>query len=62
MKKFGLGMALAVLFAGSASAGVFDLFRTILQSTQAVKAGVTIQSDVPVGFYDEVQWDDAEYK
>ena len=46
MKKFGLGMALAVLLAGSASAGVFDLFRTILQSTQAVKAGVTIQSDV----------------
>ena len=62
MKKWGLGIALAVLVSVSASAGIFDLFKTLLQTTETIKTGETIKSEVAVGFYDEVEWDDAEYK
>ena len=53
---------MAALVSVSASAGIFDLFKTLLQTTEAIKTGETIKSEVPVGKYDEVEWDDAEYK
>ena len=62
MKKWVLGMAMAALVSVSASAGIFDLFKTLLQTTETIKTGETIKSEVPVGKYDEVKWDDAEYK
>ena len=62
MKKWVLGMAMAALVSVSASAGIFDLFKTLLQTTGTIKTGETIKSEVPVGKYDEVKWDDAEYK
>ena len=62
MKKWGLGITLAALVSVSASAGIFDLFKTLLQTTETIKTGETIKSEVAVGFYDEVVWDDAEYK
>ena len=62
MKKWVLGIALAALVSVSASAGIFDLFKTLLQTTETIKTGETIKSEVPVGKYDEVKWDDAEYK
>ena len=62
MKKWVLGMAMAALVSVSASAGIFDLFKTLLQTTGIIKTGETIKSEVPVGKYDEVEWDDAEYK
>ena len=62
MKKWGLGIALAVLVSVSTSASIFDLFKTLLQTTETIKTGETIKSETPVGFYDEVEWDDAEYK
>ena len=62
MKKWGLGIALAVLVSVSASASIFDLFKTLLQTTETIKTGATIKSETAVGFYDEVKWDDAEYK
>ena len=62
MKKWGFGITLAALVSVSASAGIFDLFKTLLQTTEAIKTGETIKSEVPLGFYDEVEWDEAEYK
>ena len=62
MRKWGLGIALVALVSVSASAGIFDLFKTLLQTTETIKTGETIKSEVPVGKYDEVTWDDAEYK
>ena len=62
MKKWGLGIAIAALVSVSASAGIFDLFKTLLQTTETIKTGETIKSEVPLGFYDEVEWDEAEYK
>ena len=62
MKKWGLGIAIAALVSVSASAGIFDLVKTLLQTTETIKTGETIKSETPVGFYDEVKWDDAEYK
>ena len=62
MKKWVLGIAMAALVSVSASAGIFDLFKTLLQTTEAIKTGETIKSEVPVGKYDEVEWDDAEWK
>lgn len=62
MKKWGLGMTLAALVSVSASAGIFDLFKTLLQTTEIIKTGETIKGEVPLGKYDEVKWDDAEYK
>ena len=62
MKKWCLGIALVALVSVSASAGIFDLFKTLLQTTEAFKSGETIKSETAVGFYDEVEWDDAEYK
>ena len=62
MKKWVLGIAMAALVSVSASAGIFDLFKTLLQTTETIKTGETIKSEVPVGKYDEVEWDDAEYK
>ena len=62
MKKWGLGIAVAALVSVSASAGIFDLFKTLLQTTETMMTGVTIKSEAPVGFYDEVRWDDSEYK
>ena len=62
MKKWVVGIAMAALVSVSASAGIFDLFKTLLQTTETIKTGETIKSEVPVGKYDEVEWDDAEYK
>lgn len=62
MKKWGLGIALVALVSVSASAGIFGLFKTLLQTTETIKTGETIKSETAVGFYDEVEWDDAEYK
>ena len=64
MKKWGLGIAIAIaaLLSVSASAGIFDLFKTLLQTTETIKTGETIKSETPVGFYDEGEWDDVEYK
>ena len=62
MKKWGFGIALAALVTVGASAGIFGLFKTLLQTTETIKTGETIKSETPVGFYDEVEWDDAEYK
>jgi len=62
MKKLGLGIALVTLVSVGASAGIFYLFKTLLQTTETIKTGETIKSETPVGFYDEVRWDDAEYK
>ncbi len=62
MKKWVLGIALLALVSVSASAGIFDLFKILLQTTGTIKTGETIKSEVPVGKYDEVKWDDAEYK
>ena len=62
MKKWVLGMAMAALVSVSASAGIFELFKTLLKTTETIKTGETIKSEVPVGKYDEVEWDDAEYK
>ena len=64
MKKWGVGIAIAIaaLLSVSASAGIFDLFKTLLQTTETIKAGETIKSETPVGFYDEGEWDDVEYK
>ena len=62
MKKWVLGIAMAALVSVSASAGIFDLFKTLLQTTETIKTGETIKSETAVGFYDEVGWDDAEYK
>jgi hypothetical protein len=62
MKKWVLGIALAALVSVSASAGIFDLFKTLLQTTETIKTGETIKNETAVGFYDEVEWDDAEYK
>ena len=59
MKKWVLGIAMAALVSVSASAGIFDLFKTLLQTTETIKTGETIKSEVPVGKYDEVEWDDA---
>ena len=41
---------------------IFDLFKTLLQTTETIKTGETIKSETPVGFYDEGEWDDVEYK
>ena len=46
----------------SASAGIFDLFKTLLQTTETIKTGETIKSETAVGFFDEGEWDDVEYK
>ena len=62
MKKWVLGIAMAALVSVSASAGIFVLFKTLLQTTETIKTGETIKSETAVGFYDEVEWDDAEYK
>ena len=62
MKKWGLGIALVALASVSASAGIFDLFKTLSQTTETIKTGETIKSETAVGFYDEVEWDDAEYQ
>ena len=64
MKKWRVGIAIAIaaLISVSASAGIFDLFKTLLQTTETIKTGETIKSETAVGFYDEVEWDDAEYK
>ena len=62
MKKWVFGTALLALVSVSASAGIFDLFKILLQTTRTIKTGETIKSEVPVGKYDEVEWDDAEYK
>ena len=62
MKKWGLGIALAALVSLSASAGIFDLFKTLLQTTETIKTGEAVKSETPVGFYDEGEWDAAEYK
>ena len=62
MKKWGLGIALAALVTVGASAGIFDLFKTLLQTTETIKTGETIKSETPVGFYYEGEWDDVEYK
>ena len=62
MKKWGLGIALVALVSVSASAGIFGLFKTLLQTTETIKTGETVKSETAVGFYDEVEWDDAEYK
>lgn len=62
MKKWGLGIALVALVSVSASAGIFGLFKTLLQTTETIKTGETIKSETAVGLYDEVEWDDAEYK
>ena len=62
MKKWGFGIALVALVSVSASAGIFGLFKTLLQTTETIKTGETIKSETAVGFYDEVEWDDAEYK
>ena len=53
---------MAALVSVSASAGIFELFKTLLKTTETIKTGETIKSEVPVGKYDEVEWDDAEYK
>ena len=55
MKKWGLGIALVALVSVSASAGIFDLFKTLLQTTETIKTGETIKSETAVGFYDEVE-------
>ena len=62
MKKWSVAVALMALVSVGASAGIFDLFKTLLQTTEAFKSGETIKNETPVGFYDEVEWDDAEYK
>ena len=62
MKKWGLGIAFVALASVSASAGIFDLFKTLLQTTGTITAGEAIKGATPVGFYDEGEWDDAEYK
>ena len=62
MKKWGLGIALVALVSVSASAGILGLFKTLLQTTETIKTGETVKSETTVGFYDEVEWDDAEYK
>ena len=64
MKKWGVGIAIAIaaLLSVSASAGIFDLFKTLLQTTETIKTGETIKSQTAVGFYDEGEWDDVEYK
>ena len=50
------------LFGNNNNKGIFDLFKTLLQTTETIKTGGTIKSETPVVFYDEVKWDDAEYK
>ena len=62
MKKWGFGIALVALVSVSASAGIFDLFKTLLQTTETIKTGETIKNETAVGCYDEGAWDDAEYK
>ena len=62
MKKWGFEIALVALVSVSASAGIFGLFKTLLQTTETIKTGETVKSETAVGFYDEVEWDDAEYK
>ena len=62
MKKWVLGIALLALVSVSASAGIFDLFKTLLRTTGTIKTGEAIKGETPVGFYDEVKWDEAEYK
>ena len=62
MTKFGLIIALAALVSVSASAGIFDLFKMLLETTETIKTGEAVKSETPVGFYDEGKWDAAEYK
>ena len=54
MKKWGLGIALVALVSVSASASIFGLFKTLLQTTETNKTGETIKSETAVGFHDEV--------
>ena len=47
MKKWGLGIALTALVSINVNAGVLDLFKMLLQTTEAVRSGETIKSEVP---------------
>ena len=41
---------------------MFSFFQTLLQSVQSVKTSETLKSENAVGMYDEVKWDESEYK
>ena len=62
MKHWKLGLVRSLFVSFGANAGRFSFFQTLLQSVQSVKTSETLISENAVGMYDEVKWDESEFK